>query len=303
MRKDNIQLINILEDDNIKNNIDNMLKEFRKEPLEYKQTYKKLKTYYYRDTIYNTWCAYIFIPAHFYTYNINNKIKEIPLPRKRIYDKFPELTFYSQINKVQRQHRLGLKTIGLSPTNYQLQLLELTKRFPDYLTDQEKLEMLYDYKYVSLKDIKDKVHEIINYIQELCTPQDLKTTKCNNCKKEISFVGHRIDSKGNIVCSKCGKYLKEGRFVPKSKLKKGKFYTKKINDKTYYACHVCGFLTKNLFTHSTTKHNISRDEYSKLFDIDFTLPRDKGGYYENRNVYINSKPRRQNNITTTNNKN
>lgn len=298
MKRENIQLQDILQDINIKNNIDNMLKEFKKEPLEYKQTYKKLKTYYYRDTIYNTWCAYIFIPAHFYTYNINNKVKEIPLPRKRIYDKFPELTFYSQINKVQRQHRLGLKTIGLSPNNYQLQLLELTKRFPDYLTKQEKLETLYNYKYVSLKEIKNKVHEIINYIQELCTPQDLKTTKCYKCKKEISLVGHRIDSKGNIVCSKCGKYLKEGRFVPKCKLKKGKFYTKQINGKTYYACHVCGFLTKNLFTHSTTKHNISRDEYSKLFDIDFTLPRSKGGYYENRNVYINSKPRRQNNITT-----
>ena len=38
MRKDNIQLINILEDAHIKNNIDNMLEEFRKEPLEHKQT-------------------------------------------------------------------------------------------------------------------------------------------------------------------------------------------------------------------------------------------------------------------------
>ena len=273
----------LLNDTQIKENISKMLNLVKREPkTEKKETYKTLEIHYIRNTVTGTWCAYITIPLHHFIYEIKGKQKELHPQIAKIRTKFPEITFYKHANKINRYHVLGIAATSLQPYNYQVMLPKLYDNlqkdcFP-------ALQTLKKFTYISYKTMKNKAHEIVDYIIETTTPQELKYFICYKCKQETTFAGHRL-YKGHKVCSVCYQHLSHNRFIPMSKITKGKFYTKKINNKTYYACHVCGLLTKSLFTHSTTKHGINRQEYSKLYDIDFTIPRKNGGYYPDRNIY------------------
>lgn len=273
----------LLNDTQIKENISKMLNLVKREPkTEKKETYKTLEIHYIRNTVTGTWCAYITIPLHHFIYNIKGKQKELHPQITKIRTKFPEITFYKHANKINRHHVLGIAATSLQPYNYQVMLPKLYDNlqkdcFP-------ALQTLKKFTYISYKTMKNKAHEIVDYIIETTTPQELKYFICYKCKQKTKLVPHRL-YKGHKVCSVCYQHLSHNRFVPMSKITKGKFYTKTINNKTYYACHVCGLLTKSLFTHSTTKHGINRQEYSKLYDIDFTIPRKNGGYYPDRNIY------------------
>lgn len=279
----------LLNDTQIKENISKMLNLVKREPkTEKKETYKTLEIHYIRNTVTGTWCAYITIPLHHFIYTIKNKQKEMHPPILATRKQFPEITFYKHANNVTRYHILGVSTTGLPPYNYQVVLpllqVSLAQQLIPKNRENEVIDILRKYNYVSFKNIKNKMHEIVDFIIDKTTPQELKYFICYKCKQKTKLVPHRL-YKGHKVCSVCYQHLSHNRFIPMSKITKGKFYTKKINNKTYYACHVCGLLTKSLFTHSTTKHGINRQEYSKLYDIDFTIPRKNGGYYPDRNIY------------------
>lgn len=285
----------LLNDLIIKDNISKMLTTVKREPQQEKEEiYKTLKIQYIRNVVTGTWNAYIFVPLHHYIYTIKNKQKEMVIKVKPIREKFPEITFYKHPNKHKREHIFGVATTGLQPYNYQVILpmlqIQLDRKLlplqtlESHKNDKSTLDILREYKYVSYKTLKTKMHEIVDYITQICTPQELRYFTCYVCKQKTTFKGHKL-YKNHKICSVCAKHIKNNKFIPMSKIQKGKFYTKQINNKTYYACHTCGLLTKNLFTHSTTKHGINRDEYSKLYDIDFTIPRKDGGYYPDRNIY------------------
>lgn len=276
---------NILSNQTINNNISKMKEEYKKEPLtDYTEVYKDLQINYYRDKLYGTWSSVLIVPLHHFIFEIKTKkgtkMKEKYIPSKLIVQNFPEVTYFVRSGK-DKPAQFGVASQGLSPFILKEQLTTLYSKFSQTFTSQQKIEMLENVEYVSFKDIKKKMHKIVDFIIKETTPKELniEKVKCAKCGRTFRKI-YAYQYNNSTVCSSCYKELKNNRFVDLDKIENGKFYIKYINSKRYFACHKCGLLCVNLTRHINTKHHMSIQDYEHEYNIDYNAQ------YQQRRKYL-----------------
>lgn len=284
----------LLENDTIKQNIEKMKEEYVTEPLTtFREKYKKLEINYYRDSLYGTWTGVISVPVHSFVYEIKTKNgtkkKELYTPSKLILQTFPEVTHVVRSSPT-KPAEFGVVSQGLSPTITEKQLTTLYECFnPSKNTHEQKIKMLENIHYVSLKEIKRTLHKIVDFIIDKTTPQNFKEVKCEYCGKIFKRSNH-YKYKDKIVCGNCYKALKNNKFADLSKIHNGEFYTKRIGNKRYFACHKCGLLCTNLANHFKQKHHLTTQQYEELYDIDYKIQYEQvRKYIDKRNVNLKFK--------------